>query len=103
MGLNSLSVWIAGAAELGAEELGTRFLRGCARAGLQAYGYASRESGPHGHVLFQAEVGVDKVWTQSDTCEVLVALDAEALRREGKDAGWAVLCRPDLPVPELKA
>lgn len=101
MPLRSLAVWVGGAVEDGPAAAGEAFLKACARSGLHAFAYHSRPAAPSGgHALFQSQVGLDKVWTQTDACDVLVALNQDTLDREAKDATFGVLydsasCRLD--------
>lgn len=92
----TMSLWVGGAAGDGIASAGETFIRICARSGLHAYAYNSYQSLIRGgHVLFQAAVGPEKVYTQADDCDLLIALNQDTIQREAKDAARGVLFNSD--------
>ncbi|MBI4050929.1 MAG: 2-oxoacid:acceptor oxidoreductase subunit alpha [Elusimicrobia bacterium] len=93
---NTFNLWVGGAAGDGIASCGETFIKLCSRSGLHAYAYNSYQSVIRGgHVLFQSSVGPEKVWTQSDDCDILIALNQDTLDRETKDARKGVLFNSD--------
>lgn len=91
-----MSLWIGGAAGDGIASIGETFVKICARSGLHVYAYNSYQSLIRGgHVLFQVSVGPEKVYTQADGCDILIALNQETISREVKDASRGVLFNND--------
>lgn len=96
MSQTEMNLWVGGAAGDGIASAGETFVKICARSGLHAYSYNSYQSLIRGgHVLFQTAVGPEKVYTQQDDCDILIALNQETLSREGKDATKGVLFNSD--------
>lgn len=92
----TMSLWVGGAAGDGIASVGETFVKLGARSGLHAYAYNSYQSLIRGgHVLFQTVVAPEKVYTQSDDCDLLIALNQDAIRREAKDAVRGVLFNSD--------
>lgn len=96
MSQTEMSLWVGGAAGDGIASAGETFVKICARSGLHAYAYNSYQSLIRGgHVLFQTTVGPEKVYTQNDDCDILIALNQETITREGGDATKGVLYNSD--------
>ncbi len=92
----TMSLWVGGAAGEGIASVGETFVRLCARSGLHAYAYNCYQSLIRGgHVLFQLQVGAEKVYTQTDDCDILIALNQDTIQREAKDAVRGVLFNSD--------
>lgn len=93
---NTLELWVGGAAGDGIASVGETFVKLCARSGLHVYAYNSYQSVIRGgHVLFQTEVGPEKVYVQPDKCDILIALNQDTLDREAGDAKVGVLFNAD--------
>ena len=76
---NDFSVRIGGAAGDGISSTGEIFARTCSRSGLHVYGLNSYQSAIRGgHVWFQVRSGPDKLTSQGDNLDVLIALNSES-------------------------
>lgn len=72
-------VRIGGAAGDGVSSTGEIFARTCSRSGLHVYGLNSYQSAIRGgHVWFQVRSGQDKITSQGDNLDVLIALNSES-------------------------
>lgn len=75
---NDFVVRIGGAAGDGISSTGEIFARTCSRSGLDVYGLNSYQSAIRGgHVWFQVRGSLDKVSSQGDNLDVLIALNSE--------------------------
>jgi len=75
---NDFNVRIGGAAGDGISSTGEIFARTCSRSGLHVYGMNSYQSAIRGgHVWFQVRASLDKVTSQGDNLDVLIALNSE--------------------------
>ncbi len=75
---NDFNVRIGGAAGDGVSSTGEIFARTCSRSGLHVYGMNSYQSAIRGgHVWFQIRSSLDKVSSQGDNLDVLIALNSE--------------------------
>ena len=75
---NDFVVRIGGAAGDGISSTGEILARTCSRSGLHVYGLNSYQSAIRGgHVWFQVRASKDKVMSQGDNLDVLIALNAE--------------------------
>ncbi len=75
---NDFNVRIGGAAGDGVSSTGEIFARTCSRSGLHVYGMNSYQSAIRGgHVWFQIRASVEKVSSQGDNLDVLIALNSE--------------------------
>lgn len=75
---NDFVVRIGGAAGDGVSSTGEIFARTCSRSGLHVYGLNSYQSAIRGgHVWFQVRSSLDKVSSQGDNLDVLIALNSE--------------------------
>ena len=89
-----LTVWIGGAAGDGIASAGESFAKACSRSGYHVFAYNSYQSVIRGgHVCMHVRIGQQKVYTQGDVCNYLVALNQDTLQRYGKRVtpGGAVL------------
>ncbi|MFA5974589.1 MAG: 2-oxoacid:acceptor oxidoreductase subunit alpha [Elusimicrobiota bacterium] len=78
----TISVWVGGAAGDGIASVGESLAKIFARNGLQVYAYNSYQSVIRGgHVWWQMTAGAEKVYTQSETCHLLIALNQESIDR----------------------
>src|SRR5579872_2874528 len=75
---NDFSVRVGGAAGDGVSSTGEILARTCSRSGLHVYGLNSYQSAIRGgHVWFQVRASKDKVLSQGDNLDVLIALNSE--------------------------
>lgn len=80
MKVNELSFLIGGEAGAGITRSGFLFAKACMRAGLNVFGtndYQSLIRG--GHNLYVVQVKVDEVYSQTDSVDLLLALNAETV------------------------
>jgi 2-oxoglutarate/2-oxoacid ferredoxin oxidoreductase subunit alpha len=75
---NDFSVRIGGAAGDGVSSTGEILARTCSRSGLHVWGLNSYQSAIRGgHVWFQVRSSLDKVTSQGDNLDILIALNSE--------------------------
>ncbi|MDA4131463.1 MAG: 2-oxoacid:acceptor oxidoreductase family protein, partial [Thaumarchaeota archaeon] len=75
---NDFVVRIGGAAGDGISSTGEILARTCSRSGLHVYGLNNYQSAIRGgHVWFQVRASKDKVMSQGDNLDILVALNSE--------------------------
>ena len=101
-----LTLWIGGAAGDGIASAGESFAKACSRSGYHVFAYNSYQSVIRGgHVCMHIRIGRQKVLSQGDACDYLVALNQDTLQRYGKrvTSGGAVLYSTDkfTPSPDL--
>jgi len=92
--VTDLTVWIGGAAGDGIASAGESFAKACSRSGYHVFAYNSYQSVIRGgHVCMHIRVGRQKVYTQGDACQYLIALNQDTCQRYGKRVvpGGAVL------------
>lgn len=76
---NELTVRIGGAAGDGISATGEMFARTCSRSGLQVFGLNNYQSAIRGgHVWFQVRAGLEKITSQGDATDVLIAFNTES-------------------------
>ncbi len=76
---NDFSIRIGGAAGDGVSSTGEILARTCSRSGLHCYGLNSYQSAIRGgHVWFQVRGGPEKLTSQGDNLDVLIALNSES-------------------------
>src|SRR3990167_7368208 len=83
--LSELTVWIGGAAGDGIASAGESFAKACSRSGYHVFAHNSYQSVIRGgHVCMHIRIGTQKVYTQGDELDYLVALNQDTLQRYGK-------------------
>ncbi len=83
--LHELTVWIGGAAGDGIASAGESFAKACSRSGYHVFAHNSYQSVIRGgHVCMHIRIGTQKVYTQGDELDYLVALNQDTLQRYGK-------------------
>lgn len=95
---NVVNLWVGGAAGDGIASVGEMFGKLCSRSGLHVYAYNSYQSVIRGgHVWFQMQAGEEKVYTQPDTCHILIALNQDTvdLHAGGVQPGGGILFNVD--------
>ncbi|OGS02826.1 MAG: hypothetical protein A3G41_00880, partial [Elusimicrobia bacterium RIFCSPLOWO2_12_FULL_59_9] len=93
---DEFKLWVGGAAGDGIASVGNTFFQICARLGLHGFAYNSYQSVIRGgHVLWQAHFAPRKVYTQTDQCDILIALNQDTIEREAKTAVKGVLFNSD--------
>ncbi|MDP3723169.1 MAG: 2-oxoacid:acceptor oxidoreductase subunit alpha [Candidatus Omnitrophota bacterium] len=93
-----VTVWIGGAAGDGIASAGESFAQACSRSGYHVFAYNSYQSVIRGgHVCMHVRIGTQKVYTQGDELDYLVALNQDTLQRYGKRVvpGGAVFYNTD--------
>ena len=93
-----LSVWVGGAAGDGIAASGESFAKACARAGYHVFAYNSYQSVIRGgHVCMHIRIGQEKVYTQGDSLQYLLALNQDTIDRYTKrvQPGGSVLFNSD--------
>ncbi len=96
--VTDLTVWIGGAAGDGIASAGESFAKACSRSGYHVFAYNSYQSVIRGgHVCMHIRIGQQKVHTQGDPCNYLVALNQDTFQRYAKrvTAGGAILYNTD--------
>lgn len=82
---SELSVWVGGAAGDGIAASGESFAKACTRSGYHVFAYNSYQSVIRGgHVCMHIRIGQQKIWTQGDGLDYLVALNEETVQRYGR-------------------
>jgi 2-oxoglutarate ferredoxin oxidoreductase subunit alpha len=95
---SELTVWVGGAAGDGIASAGESFAKACSRSGYHVFAYNSYQSVIRGgHVCMHVRIGTQKVYTQGDRLDYLIALNHDTLQRYGKRvrAGGAVFYNAD--------
>lgn len=100
-----VTVWIAGAAGDGIASTGEMFAKTCARSGLYLFANNSYQSVIRGgHVFYQVRVGEEKVYSQGDFYDFLIALNMDAILQHAGQVspGGGVLYNSDRLKPTEK-
>ena len=99
-------VRVGGEAGEGTITLGELFTRIAARAGLEVYTYRTYPSSiKGGQVLYQTRLGVERVLSEGDDADLLVAMNALAWtesRGDLKEGGMLLYDPAGLPAPQLE-
>ncbi|MBI3010953.1 MAG: 2-oxoacid:acceptor oxidoreductase family protein, partial [Candidatus Omnitrophica bacterium] len=83
--MSELTVWVGGAAGDGIASAGESFAKACSRSGYHVFAYNSYQSVIRGgHVCMHIRVGTQKVYTQGDELDYLIALNLDTFQRYGK-------------------
>ena len=83
--LSELTVWIGGAAGDGIASAGESFAKACSRSGYHVFAYNSYQSVIRGgHVCMHIRIGTQKVYTQGDELDYLIALNQDTFQRYAK-------------------
>lgn len=96
--VRDLTVWVGGAAGDGIASAGESFAKACSRSGYHVFAYNSYQSVIRGgHVCMHIRIGQQKIYSQGDACNYLIALNQDTLQRYGKRVtpGGAVLYNTD--------
>src|SRR3989338_5523410 len=93
-----LTVWVGGAAGDGIAAVGEAFTKACSRSGYHVFAHNSYQSVIRGgHVCMHIRIGTDKVYSQGDGLNFLIALNQETLIRYGRriTSGGGILYNSD--------
>src|ERR1019366_3523210 len=94
----TVSVWVGGAAGDGIASVGESLAKIFARNGLHVYAYNSYQSVIRGgHTWWQMRAGSEKVYTQPENCDLLIALNQDSIDRHalGIEKGGGILYNSD--------
>ena len=94
----TVSVWVGGAAGDGIASVGESLAKIFARNGLHVYAYNSYQSVIRGgHTWWQMRAGSDKVYTQPENCDLLIALNQDSIDQHalGIEKGGGILFNSD--------
>jgi len=96
--MNEVTVGIGGAAGDGIDKSGDTLAKSCSRSGLHAYAFNSYQSVIRGgHIWLKLRVGEEKVQTQGDHLNALIALNQDSIERHAPsvESGGAILFNAD--------
>ncbi|MBI3022015.1 MAG: 2-oxoacid:acceptor oxidoreductase subunit alpha [Candidatus Omnitrophica bacterium] len=96
--MSELTVWVGGAAGDGIASAGEAFAQACSRSGYHVFAYNSYQSVIRGgHVCMHIRIGTQKVYTQGDELDYLIALNLDTFQRYGTRvvSGGAVFYNSD--------
>ena len=94
----TVSVWVGGAAGDGIASVGESLAKIFARNGLHVYAYNSYQSVIRGgHTWWQMRAGSEKVYTQPENCDLLIALNQDSIDQHalGVEKGGGILFNMD--------
>ena len=94
----TVSVWVGGAAGDGIASVGESLAKIFARNGLHVYAYNSYQSVIRGgHTWWQMRAGSEKVYTQPENCDLLIALNQDTIDQHalGVEKGGGILYNSD--------
>ena len=94
----TVSVWVGGAAGDGIASVGESLAKIFARNGLHVYAYNSYQSVIRGgHTWWQMRAGSEKVYTQPENCDLLIALNQDSIDQHalGVEKGGGILYNSD--------
>ena len=94
----TVSVWVGGAAGDGIASVGESLAKIFARNGLHVYAYNSYQSVIRGgHTWWQMRAGSEKVYTQPENCDLLIALNQDTIDQHalGVEKGGGLLFNSD--------
>jgi 2-oxoglutarate ferredoxin oxidoreductase subunit alpha len=94
----TVSVWVGGAAGDGIASVGESLAKIFARNGLHVYAYNSYQSVIRGgHTWWQMRAGSEKVYTQPENCDLLIALNQDTIDQHalGVEEGGGILYNSD--------
>src|SRR5579871_4411487 len=92
----TVSVWVGGAAGDGIASVGESLAKIFARNGLHVYAYNSYQSVIRGgHTWWQMRAGSEKVYTQPENCDLLIALNQDSIHQHalGIEKGGGILVK----------
>src|ERR1700726_2955511 len=96
--MNEVTVGIGGAAGDGIDKSADTLAKSGSRSGLHAYGFNSYQSVIRGgHIWLKLRVGQDKVYSQGDHLNALIALNQDSIERHAPEveSGGAILFNAD--------
>ena len=96
--MNEVTVGIGGAAGDGIDKSGDTLAKACSRSGLHGYAFNSYQSVIRGgHIWLKLRVGEEKVYTQGDHLNALIALNQDTIERHAPEveSGGAILFNAD--------
>src|SRR5579862_684128 len=96
--MNEVTVGIGGAAGDGIDKSGDTLAKACSRSGLHAYAFNSYQSVIRGgHIWLKLRVGQEKVYSQGDHLNALIALNQDSIERHAPEVepGGAILFNAD--------
>lgn len=96
--MNEVTVGIGGAAGDGIDKSGDTLAKACSRSGLYAYAFNSYQSVIRGgHIWLKLRVGEQKVQSQGDNLNALIALNQDSIERHAPNvqSGGAILFNAD--------
>src|SRR6202045_4738365 len=96
--MNEVTVGIGGAAGDGIDKSGDTLAKSCSRSGLHAYAFNSYQSVIRGgHIWLKLRLGEEKVYSQGDHLNALIALNQDSIERHAPEVepGGAVLFNAD--------
>ena len=96
--MNEVTVGIGGAAGDGIDKSGDTLAKACSRSGLHAYAFNSYQSVIRGgHIWLKLRVGQEKVYSQGDHLNALIALNQDSIERHAPEveSGGAILFNAD--------
>ena len=96
--MSDVTIGIGGAAGDGIDKSSETLAKSCARSGLYAYGFNSYQSVIRGgHIWLKLRIGQEKVKTQGDHLNALIALNQDSLERHAPEveAGGAIIFNSD--------
>lgn len=96
--MNEVTVGIGGAAGDGIDKSADTLAKSASRSGLHAYGFNSYQSVIRGgHIWLKLRVGEEKVYSQGDHLNALIALNQDSIERHAAEVepGGAVLFNAD--------
>ena len=96
--MNEVTVGIGGAAGDGIDKSGDTLAKACSRSGLHAYAFNSYQSVIRGgHIWLKLRVGEEKVQSQGDHLNALIALNQDSIERHAPnvESGGAILFNAD--------
>ena len=98
MPMNDLTIGIGGAAGDGIDKSSETLAKSAARSGLYAYSFNSYQSVIRGgHIWLRLRIGQDKVYSQGDHLNALIALNQDSIERHAPEveSGGAILFNAD--------
>ena len=96
--MNDVTVGIGGAAGDGIDKSGDTLAKSRSRSGLHAYGFNSYQSVIRGgHIWLKLRIGQEKVYSQGDHLNALIALNQDSIERHAPEveSGGAILFNAD--------
>jgi 2-oxoglutarate ferredoxin oxidoreductase subunit alpha len=96
--MKDVTVGIGGAAGDGIDKSGDTLAKACSRSGLHAYAFNSYQSVIRGgHIWLRLRVGQEKVYSQGDHLNALIALNQDSIERHAPEveSGGAILFNAD--------